>query len=125
HAARGGRRKPLVGFLLGTAILGALFLSLKGVEYFEDDVHRLVPGASFRGSAVEELFFSFYFVMTGIHALHLIIGIAILCALTAIAWRAKRPPADLHSFEVSGLYWHFVDIVWIFVIPLLYLPGRH
>jgi cytochrome c oxidase subunit 3 len=125
HSAREGRRRPLLGFLLGTAVLGALFLALKGTEYVEDFQQGLLPGRDFRGSGVERLFFSFYFVMTGIHALHLLIGIGLLLALAAIAWRGRRPLPTLNIFENCGLYWHFVDIVWIFLFPLLYLRGRH
>src|SRR5881394_581800 len=91
HSARNSRRRPLLGFLLGTAALGAVFLALKGTEYLEDFHQHLVPGRDFRGSEVGRLFFSFYFVMTGIHALHLVIGIALLLALAAIAWRGRRP----------------------------------
>jgi cytochrome c oxidase subunit 3 len=125
HSAREGRRRRLLGFLLGTAALGTLFLALKGTEYLEDFHQRLVPGRDFRGSDLERLFFSFYFAMTGIHALHLIIGIGLLLALLAIAWRGRRPLPTLNVFENCGLYWHFVDIVWIFLFPLLYLRGRH
>ncbi len=125
HAARDGRQKPLLGFLLGTAALGTVFLALKGAEYLEDVHQRLLPGRAFHGTGLERLFFSFYFVMTGIHALHLVIGIALLLALAAIAWRGRRPLPTLNVFENCGLYWHFVDIVWIFLFPLLYLRGRH
>jgi cytochrome c oxidase subunit 3 len=125
HAAHEGRRKSLLGYLLGTAALGTVFLTFKGTEYLEDIHQHLLPGSGFRGSTVERLYFSFYFVMTGIHALHLVIGITLLLVLAAIAWRTRRPLPVLNAFEISGLYWHFVDIVWIFLFPLLYLRGRH
>ena len=125
HAARDGRRRPLLAFLAGTAILGAVFLVLKGLEYREDWLHRLVPGRSFAGSPVAQLYFAFYFVMTGIHALHLIVGIGLLAALCGIAARTRAPLSGMNVFENAGLYWHFVDIVWIFLFPLLYLRGRH
>ena len=125
HAAREGRRRPLLGFLLGTAALGAVFVALKGTEYVEDYHQHLVPGRDFQGSAEARLFFSFYFVMTGIHALHLVIGIALLSALAGIAWRSRGTLQTFNAFENCGLYWHFVDVVWIFLFPLLYLRGRH
>jgi cytochrome c oxidase subunit 3 len=125
HAAHRGRRNTLVALLGGTALLGAAFLVLKATEYREDFLHRLVPGRSFQGSSVAQLYFGFYFVMTGIHAIHLIAGIALLSWLAAMAWRTRAPLSSLNIVENLGLYWHFVDIVWIFLFPLLYLRGRH
>jgi cytochrome c oxidase subunit 3 len=125
HAGRVGRRRPVLGFLAGTALLGTVFLVLKGLEYREDWIHRLVPGRTFQGSPTAELYFLFYFVLTGLHALHMIFGIALLGGLMAIAARARKPLAGLNVIEIVGLYWHFVDIVWIFLFPLLYLRGRH
>jgi cytochrome c oxidase subunit III len=125
HAAQGGRRRPLIAFLGGTALLGTVFLLLKALEYREDYVHGLVPGRGFLGSSVAQLYFAFYFVMTGIHALHLIVGIALLAALAVVAARSRAAVSSLNLFENAGLYWHFVDIVWIFLFPLLYLRGRH
>jgi cytochrome c oxidase subunit 3 len=72
-----------------------------------------------------QIFFSLYFVMTGLHALHMVIGIAILAVLVWQAWRGAYTPAYYSPVELTGLYWHFVDIVWIFLFPLLYLIGRH
>ena len=125
HAGRTGRRRPALAFLAGTAVLGTLFLVLKGLEYREDWVHHLVPGRTFQGSPKAELYFLFYFILTGIHALHMIVGIALLGALMALAARARKPLSSLNVIENVGLYWHFVDIVWIFLFPLLYLRGRH
>ena len=125
YAAREDLLKPLLRFLGATAFLGVVFLVLKAVEYVGDYREHLVPGAGFRGTAPAQLFFSFYFVMTGIHALHLVIGIAILAGLAAIALRRARSLPSINAFEICGLYWHFVDIVWIFLFPLLYLRGRH
>jgi cytochrome c oxidase subunit 3 len=70
-----------------------------------------------------KLFFSFYYVMTGLHALHLIIGITWLGILTAMAGRGRFSAEYYFPVEVAGLYWHFVDVVWIFLLPLLYLVG--
>jgi cytochrome c oxidase subunit 3 len=124
-----GRRGLLVGFLLATLVLGGVFLGIKFYEYHEKFVEHLVPGPTFTylGSEVgaAELFFSFYFLMTGLHALHMIIGIGVLLVLVAMAWRGNFSPFYHTPIEITGLYWHFVDIVWIFLFPLLYLIGAH
>ena len=125
HAGRAAKRRRLLLFLGGTALLGTVFLVLKGLEYREDWLHQLVPGRAFAGSPVAQLYFAFYFILTGIHALHLIAGIGLMAALAVLAARTREPLSGLNIFENAGLYWHFVDIVWIFLFPLLYLRGRH
>jgi cytochrome c oxidase subunit 3 len=75
--------------------------------------------------APEQLFFSLYFIMTGIHAAHMVVGIGLMLIILAMAWRKRFDPTYYGPVEVSGLYWHFVDIVWIFLFPLLYLLGAH
>jgi cytochrome c oxidase subunit III len=72
-----------------------------------------------------ELFFSLYFAMTGLHALHMVVGAGVLTALTAMAARGRFSAAYHNPVVIGGLYWHFVDIVWIYLFPLLYLLGRH
>jgi cytochrome c oxidase subunit 3 len=72
-----------------------------------------------------EIFFSLYFALTGLHALHMVIGLGIMAWLLWMAWSGRVGPAYHAPVEISGLYWHFVDIVWIFLFPLLYLIGRH
>lgn len=129
HSAETNKRKALVLFLVSTIVLGTVFLGIKFFEYHSKFVEHLVPGNAFafpgRFEGQAEIFFSFYFAMTGMHAVHMIIGIGLLSVL---AWRAKRGrfSAAYHTpVELAGLYWHFVDIVWIFLFPLLYLLGRH
>ena len=123
-------RKVQVGWLLATMFLGAVFLGVKVVEYAEKFRDRIVPGPNFNEAAWQhpagvEMFYSLYFCMTGLHALHMIVGIGIMTVITIMAWR-RQFDADYYTpVEVSGLYWHFVDIVWIFLFPLLYLIGRH
>lgn len=129
NGAQVGSLGRLVGFLLLTMALGLTFLGIKVVEYADKFEHHLVPGAGFRfdgpHAAQAELFFSLYFSMTGLHALHMVIGIGVLGVIAGLAWRGRFSP-DYHTpVELSGLYWHFVDIVWIFLFPLLYLIGRH
>ena len=71
-----------------------------------------------------QIFFSFYFVMTAMHALHMIIGIAIMLVMIALTLRRRFSPQYYFPIEMTGLYWHFVDIVWVFLFPLLYLVDR-
>ena len=132
HAARAGKRVMLVGLLSSTIILGIAFLAMKFTEYFHKWHEQLVPGLNFH-PAVEslrgapehtvELFMCFYFFMTGLHALHMIIGIGLLSVMAILAWRGKISREHYNRVEVSGLYWHFVDIIWIYLFPLLYLIG--
>jgi cytochrome c oxidase subunit 3 len=128
-SAAKGRRRALLGFLAATIGFGLAFLGVKAYEYTEHIRHHLLPGAGFRYPGPEarpaEIFFSLYFTMTGLHALHMIIGIGILSTLFIMAWRGRFRPEYYNPVEISGLYWHFVDIVWIFLFPLLYLIGRH
>jgi cytochrome c oxidase subunit III len=132
HAAQTGKRKALVFYLLLTMVLGGVFLGIKSYEYFHKWEHFLVPGLRFAptdvlptGVTVQnlQLFFCFYFFMTALHALHMIIGFGIMTVLVIMSWRGRFSPEYYAPIEVSGLYWHFVDIVWIFLFPLLYLIG--
>jgi cytochrome c oxidase subunit 3 len=129
HSAATGRRKPLMGYLAATMLLGAAFLGIKAVEYTEHIRHHLLPGPGFHYAGPEarsaEIFFSLYFSMTGLHALHMVIGIGLLSVLFVLARRGRFVPEYYSPVEMCGLYWHFVDIVWIVLFPLLYLIGRH
>jgi cytochrome c oxidase subunit 3 len=130
HAAQLGQRRLLMIFLVATMILGAVFLGIKAVEYYDKYTHHHIPGRTFAFEPVEharhaQIFFSLYFAMTGLHALHMIIGLGIMSVMLWISWRGGISAEYYTPIEVSGLYWHFVDIVWIFLFPLLYLIGRH
>ncbi len=126
--AKEGNRKKIVAGLLLTILFGSIFLGVKVIEYGDKWEHRLVPGPYFEWHGEEvgrqvEMFFNLYFAMTGMHALHMIVGIGIMLFMLRPAWRGKWTP-DNHNFvEGFGLYWHFVDIVWIFLFPFLYLIG--
>jgi cytochrome c oxidase subunit 3 len=125
--------------LILTMLLGSTFLVVKYFEYAAKFEHGLVPGARWNPSHVmadgtvetlalpggSQLFFSLYFVMTGIHAIHMVVGIGLMLVMLWWAWRGRFTPEYYAPVEVSGLYWHFVDIVWIFLFPLLYLLGAH
>ena len=129
HAAQLGQRKLLMTFLILTMILGAVFLGIKSVEYYHKFVEHHVPGPGFQFEKEHllhaQLFFSLYFVMTGLHAVHMIIGIGIMLVMLRWSWNGTITEEYSSPIEISGLYWHFVDIVWIFLFPLLYLIGRH
>ena len=129
YSAALGRRKAIIAFLLATMALGGVFLGVKAVEYSHKFHDHLVPGPGFRFPGADanqaQIFYSLYFAMTGLHAAHMIIGIGLLTVLVLQARKGRYGPDYYTPVEVSGLYWHFVDIVWIFLFPLLYLIGRH
>ncbi len=140
-AAQAGKRPLLQVFLALTLLFGGAFLGIKGYEWYHEYEEHLVPGQSFgkaKGNYVltdpttekpippekikaMQMFFVFYFSITGLHALHMIIGLAVLGIQLALSLRGSFGVVDYMPIELSGLYWHFVDVVWIFVFPLLYL----
>jgi cytochrome c oxidase subunit III len=143
HAAQLGMRKLLMFFLLLTLGLGLIFLGIKAIEYHDKYVEHHIPGdPHFRlgevkmidGSTVDvgdkidqnhaKIFFSLYFALTGMHAIHMIVGAGLLSTLLFMAWKGKFSASYYTPVENIGLYWHFVDIVWIFLFPLLYLISR-
>ncbi len=129
HAAAHGRRNRIIGFLCLTLLLGVIFVGLKGMEYYHEYLDGHIPGAGFRIEGADrsnaQIFFSLYFIMTGLHALHMFIGFGILLTMIYLAWRNYFSEKWHTPVEVAGLYWHFVDIIWIFLFPLLYLIDRH
>jgi cytochrome c oxidase subunit 3 len=129
RAAQTGERRLLMGLLAATMALGCVFLGIKAFEYSSEYIAHHVPGSGFQFEAEysrhAQLFFSLYFIMTGLHAIHMIVGLAILCVMLSWSYRGIITAEYYNPIEVSGLYWHFVDIVWIFLFPLLYLIGRH
>jgi cytochrome c oxidase subunit 3 len=135
HSAAAGGRRAIAGWLVATVLLGSVFLGIKAIEYNHKFEHHLVPGAHFAPEHIAlehqraaEIYFSLYFGMTGLHAFHMVLGIPMLLTLAVLAYRGAFSPTYHTPVELLGLYWHFVDIVWIFLFPLLYLidPGaRH
>jgi cytochrome c oxidase subunit 3 len=126
-----GLRRMAGRWLWCTAVLGTAFLIVKSFEYYHEIHEGLLPGASFHlegpGGKHAEMFFYIYFLMTGVHALHVTIGVVML-AIFAIRLHAtsnRSTPLSPAAVDLLGLYWHFVDIVWVFLFPLLYLAGRH
>lgn len=134
HAAQTANRKLLTLFLVLTIVLGTVFLVIKGFEYTHDYDVGLIPGLRFDDKPWLEkgiepgqgkAFFFLYFCLTGLHAIHMIIGMAILAIMAVLAWRGYYTDRKHDTpVEIMGLYWHFVDIVWIFLFPLLYLIGE-
>ena len=151
YSSQVGKQRNQIVCLILTIVLGLTFLGIKAVEYHDkyedhlipgqlipgrpyspevqehgtpDDKHKLhlLPGATVKHV---EMFYWIYFAMTGMHALHMIIGVGILSVILFFSWRGRYGPEYHNPVEISGLYWHFVDIVWIFLFPLLYLLGRH
>jgi cytochrome c oxidase subunit III len=129
-----GQRQRLTAGLILTALLGTAFLVIKGFEYYGDYQENLMPGLAFdRQEWIDlglrpervKMFLVIYYTMTGLHAVHLIIGITVLAILALLAWRAHFTPEYYYPVEVGGLYWHFVDVIWVFLLPLLYLAGVH
>ncbi len=152
RSAQTNQRKATVNWLIATIILGTVFLGIKVYEYADKFEHHHVPGPSFQFAHVPapgephveapatrhvttmapeeverttQLFFSLYFTMTGLHAVHMIVGVGILFVITWMAHKGRFDSEWHAPVEMTGLYWHFVDIVWIFLFPLLYLVERH
>ena len=129
HAAKSSQSRQFQLFLIATLILGSVFIGIKGMEYHHKYVHHLMPLAGlpfeWHGSSAghAELFFNLYFLMTGVHALHMLIGLGILIVLLLKASRGGLLGDSSAPVHVTGLYWHFVDVVWVFLFPLLYLIG--
>jgi len=148
HASHAGDRKLLMRFLVATILLGGVFLGIKAYEYYHKYEHRHIPFAGLPFDAEHLLtdeavgqasspasgtptrenltkglktFFNLYFLMTGFHALHMVIGIVILVVLTVMAYRGGLLGESSIVVHNVGLYWHFVDLVWVYLFPFLYL----
>jgi cytochrome c oxidase subunit III len=133
-----GERTKIIGFLTVTLLLGLAFLVIKYFEYSSKINDHLFPAVGFYAPVTDgphgvplelqqpvRVFLWIYFLMTGLHAVHMIVGAGILITLILMAWKGKFTKNYNSPVEISGLYWHFVDIVWIFLFPLLYLTGFH
>ena len=128
RAAQTSQRSATVRWLIATIFLGLVFLGIKVYEYADKFEHHHVPGANFISespwAAQEQIFFSLYFTMTGLHALHMIVGVVMMSVITWMAHKGKFDSTYYTPVEMAGLYWHFVDLVWIYLFPLLYLVDR-
>jgi cytochrome c oxidase subunit 3 len=138
HAGQEGKAKGQVRYLLATMLLATAFLGIKSYEYYEEFEKGLAPGPHFSTAVLTipagatplvikqtELFFVFYFFMTGLHAFHMVIGLGLMSWLVVLARRGEFTREYHTPLELTGLYWHFVDLVWVFLFPLLYLIDLH
>jgi cytochrome c oxidase subunit 3 len=128
RAAQTSWRRGTIGYLIATMVLGLTFLVIKFFEYEHKFELNHVPGPNFEypgpHAGQVEVFFALYFALTGLHAVHMLIGFGILSVILWMAWKGRFSAQWSTPVELSGLYWHFVDIVWIFLFPLLYLVDR-
>lgn len=126
--SRLGMQRWMTWCMYATAALGSLFLVLKAYEYYQDYVEHMTPFLSrpyaLAGDPASQLFTNLYFVVTALHGLHLTTGVGILLWMT---WQAGKPgflQQRQNRIEILGLYWHFIDLIWIIVFPTLYVLGR-
>ena len=128
RALRLAQRRIAVALIAATVLLGAAFLGIHASEYVKEWHEHLVPGRTFDAQLGArpgaQMFFVLYYVMTGLHALHVTIGAGVLAVLGVIVARGRLGPGYFTPLELGGLYWHLVDIVWIFLYPLFYLMAR-
>jgi cytochrome c oxidase subunit 3 len=129
HYAQQGNNRALKLCLYLTLLLGLTFLGIKAIEYHHKWEMHHVPNSLFVWDQADpqgaRMFFTFYFIMTGTHAAHMVAGMGAMIGVLILAYRGHYTKQFNTQVETSGLYWHFVDIVWIFLFPLLYLLGRH
>lgn len=131
HAAHESQRKALVWLLLATIVLGCVFLGIKAYEYHHKYEEHLIPfaGLPFKYTGPERegmaAFYNLYFLMTGLHAFHMVIGIVLLTILAVLANRGGLLAERSIIVHNSGLYWHFVDLVWVYLFPFFYLVAGH
>jgi cytochrome c oxidase subunit 3 len=135
RAAQTNKPKLMAFLMLITMVFGFAFLGIKAVEYHEHWVNHEFPGPNFHfqtGDAEHpatdpvhtQIYFSIYWAMTGLHALHMIIGIGLVAWIMIAGMRGAFTPSYYSPVENVGLYWHFVDLIWIYLFPLLYLISK-
>lgn len=127
QAVNTGRRRRAIGLLTATTLLGIVFLCIKGYEWHHEYSKQLLPMLDLpfhypgEHAQVAELFFNFYFTMTGVHAAHMLVGIGLLVVMLLLVWRWRDPDRQARQVQIMGLYWAFVDVIWVFVYTALYL----
>jgi len=127
--SRMGRQRWMVRFMVLTAMIGIIFMMLKGYEYLEDYREHVMPFLpnyryELAGDPASRLFIDLYFITTGLHALHLTVGICLMLVMAALASREGFLENHFNRIEIVGLYWHFIDLIWMIVFPTLYLLNR-
>ena len=127
HFSKINQTKKVTWLLAATALMGAAFIVIHAYEWHHDYVEGFFPGKAFTYAGNDarqmQLFYWLYYVMTGLHAFHVLIGVVLLAVLAVMAHRRCFEGHKYITVEVSGLYWHFVDLIWIFLFPLFYLIG--
>ncbi|HZZ85935.1 MAG TPA: cytochrome c oxidase subunit 3 family protein [Anaeromyxobacteraceae bacterium] len=125
HFARLGRGRLAAALLVVSLLLGFVFLGIKAVEYTNHFHEGQLPGKYYTFAEVQgpgaSMFFTLYFIMTGLHGAHVVVGMTVLAVMAVRAWREEFGPEHYAPIEIAGLYWHLVDLIWIFLYPLLYL----
>jgi cytochrome c oxidase subunit 3 len=125
HAAQHRKRDRMLIYLSLTLLLGFLFLGIKGYEWYEEIRNSHFPGSDLKRPHQGEMFLRLYFVMTGFHGLHVLLGLLVITGLGIYTLRSDEMHlSQAHFAENLGLYWHFVDIIWIFLFPMLYLMDK-
>jgi len=122
QAARKGNTKNITKYISATIVCALMFLVIKGIEYTSEIQHGFtLPGNDLiaEGNFIGSTYWAFYYIMTGLHGLHVIAGAVILLVIMLQA----RKGNNLHRVEIAGMYWHMVDIIWIFLFPLLYIAN--
>jgi cytochrome c oxidase subunit 3 len=127
HAAKEGNNSLVVRLLGLTVLMGIAFLVIKGFEYSDDLKEHLWPGPHFKPDLPpqSQIFWVLYWIMTGVHAVHVTVGVCVISYIARMAAKRKFSPEYYTPVEMTGLYWHFVDVIWIFLYPLLYLINRY
>jgi cytochrome c oxidase subunit 3 len=125
YYAEHGKNRNAFWLLVASITMGAMFLCIKGIEYHTKFVEYALPGKFFHFNEITApggpIFYVVYFFSTGLHALHVIVGMSLLTWVAVRCWRKEFSPQYYAPVENAGLYWHLVDLVWIFLYPLLYL----
>jgi cytochrome c oxidase subunit III len=126
-ATQKGQKDKAILFLICTFLLACCFLVVKYFEYTHKFHDGLLPGGFFTNTEIHDkkasLFFSLYFMMTGLHGIHVLIGMGVIAWVLKRTIRGEFSPEYYTPVELVGFYWHFVDLVWIYLFPLLYLVG--
>lgn len=129
YSAKLGRQRLMGFLLLATILIGLAFLGIKFAEYYEHFQEHKAPGVWFNDNGVNagqvQMFFVFYFIMTGLHAVHMCVGIGILLVMLFRNFIGSFSAIYYTPIRITGLYWHFVDVIWIFLYAIFYLPGLH
>ncbi len=129
YSAEIDNRRMIITFLIVTMLLGCVFLGIKFTEYFQHFQEHKMPGIWFESTRPDaarfQMFFVFYYFMTGLHAAHMIIGVGLLLVMLWRAWAGDFARGNFTPLAMAGLYWSFVDIIWVFLYAIFYLQGLH